>query len=140
VDATITGASIVGSTITGGTINVTSDIYVGNNVYLNGSGLLDKKIVFGPTTAFTAQITSTSVSGNALFLEAPGGVFVGGDAVATQSWVSAQLSGKSNVGHTHSVTISSHNHGLPDPTNLATSSGGTVTHSSSGGGTYTTSS
>lgn len=39
--------------------------------------------------------------------------------------------------HTHSVTIPAHNHGLPDPTNLATSSGGSVTHSASGGGTYT---
>jgi hypothetical protein len=61
-----------------------------------------------------------------------GGVFVNNSEVATKSWVSDQLTAihnlldtKSNVGHTHSgsVTTANHNHGNPANAN-------------SGGGTY----
>lgn len=49
------------------------------------------------------------------------------------------LAGKSNVGHTHSVNIPGHNHGIGDLTGLATSGGGSVTYSTYGGTTVTTS-
>jgi hypothetical protein len=47
------------------------------------------------------------------------------------------LANKSNIGHTHSVSIPGHNHGISDMTGLATSGGGSVTYSTYGGTTVT---
>lgn len=50
------------------------------------------------------------------------------------------LANKSDVGHTHTVTIPNHNHGLSPGANIATVGGGSAgSFASSGGGTYTTS-
>lgn len=105
----ITGSSIIGSTITGGDINVTTDIYVGSNIYMQGTGLFDGRIEFGNSITYIRGGGGT----NSIDLTAFGGVFSNGGEIATQG--------------TPTGFAGSHNHGIAPGTQLAVSGGGFVT-------------
>lgn len=123
VDSTITGASIIGASITGGDINVTTDLYVGSNIYLQGSGFFDGRVQFGNEFCYIRG------ANNEIDLTAFFGVYANGSEIATKDWVDGRLAGGT-------VTISGHNHGIGSGTSLEVTGGGATTFVSSGGGTY----
>lgn len=136
----ISGSTITGSTVNGGSINVTTDINVGNNVYLgNTEPLATKGVYFTSTEKIEANNASgvVRIAGSKGVVLAPTG-YIGhsnseDNRIVTQrelrvlqdqvDTLQRVLAEKADVGHTHSVTIPNHNHG-------------NVQNSNSGGGTF----
>lgn len=97
MDMRITGG--LDTFITGMAIHLNGTTYLSSNTYIGSSLVATKNDIAG----FSSSITSLQNQINSL---------------------SSALNGKSNIGHTHTVTIPTHNHGNPQNAN-------------SGGGTYT---
>lgn len=150
---TISGGVISGASVIGGAINVSTDITVGNNIYLGNQGAVTTKgIYFTTTEKIEANNASyvVRIQGASGVVLAPTG-YIGSsynvdNRIATQGDVTSyiatlqnqisalqndisslssrvtsvegSLSSKSNIGHTHSYVVPSHNHGLTNASNF----------------------
>ncbi|QTH41261.1 hypothetical protein J4772_27470 [Cohnella sp. LGH] len=98
--ATIEGGNLKGATIDGGKINITTDISVGNNVYVGTNDTQTGKSIWFRTGTSMAVIGYNS-SYAQIYLSAMHGVNINGgdlyvndDPVATQAWVRQNIVAK----------------------------------------------
>ncbi|WP_028546243.1 hypothetical protein [Paenibacillus taiwanensis] len=133
----IEGASIIGGSITSGTdINVTRDVRVGNNIILGGTNeLVAKSVDFTGAGAVYSDYLLKRMhmyGRNGILLDGGSrsayvGSFDEHNRIATASEINAlqqqisdlraMLGNKADKGHTHKLTLQSHNHGNPQNQN-----------------------
>lgn len=136
---TITGASIFGGTISGGTItgaqivsnstiNVTTDIRIGNQIIFPGTGMYNTIVCPG-----VGNLTF-NVSYGTVEISAYSGIWM----PASKLYFSdlgigflAMMNSKANK-NVATSTVGDHNHGIPPGTQLLVAGGGTVTWQASG--------
>ncbi|ASA20954.1 phage tail protein [Paenibacillus donghaensis] len=95
----------------GGLYGIDDGLYLDANSFMN---------LFAPVIAFNGEVRFSGATVTGMSISSVSGLESELDAI----W--SALSGKSNIGHGHSVTLPNHNHGNPDNLN-------------SGGGTYSVS-
>lgn len=70
ISGTITGSTIIGSTFTAGTINVNTDVRVGNNLYLGSQSPFGyKQIIFNEDTAISATSIDMVLSSGTVYVD-----------------------------------------------------------------------